>query len=84
MRTCTLASVFVLLLVGAADAQSTPVFYSYTANSGRTVYVNRFSMVPPGKRSEVRAVDLSQVSLHEDLAEELADAVEDVSLEFLE
>lgn len=77
MRTCTLASVFVLLLVGAADAQSTPVFYSYTANSGRTVYVNRFSMVPPGKRSEARAVDLSQVSLHEDLAEELADAVED-------
>jgi hypothetical protein len=34
-------------------------------------------MVPPEKRSGARAVDVSQVSLHEDLAEELADAVED-------
>lgn len=67
----------VLVLAGLARAQSTPVFYSYTANSGRTVYVNRFSMVPPEKRSQARAVDLSQVSLNEGLAEELADAVED-------
>ncbi len=67
----------VLALAGTAYAQSAPVFYSYTADSGRTVYVNRFSMVPPEKRSGARAVDLSQVSLHEELAEELADAVED-------
>lgn len=67
----------VLVLAGAAHAQSSPVFYSYTASSGRTVYVNRFSMVPPEKRSEARAVDLSKISLNEGLAEELADAVED-------
>ena len=67
----------VLVLAGVAQAQSAPVFYSYTTDSGRTVYVNRFSMVPPEKRSGARAVDLSQVSLHEDLAEDLADAVED-------
>jgi hypothetical protein len=67
----------VLVLAGAAYAQSSPVFYSYTASSGRTVYVNRFSMVPPEKRSEARAVDLAKVSLNEGLAEELADAVED-------
>jgi hypothetical protein len=75
MRVFTFAAV--LVLVGIAYAQSAPVFYSYTADSGRTVYVNRFSMVPPEKRSGARAVDVSQVSLHEDLAEELADAVED-------
>jgi len=72
-----LAVAAVLLLGGIAYAQSSPVFYSYKADSGRTVYVNRFSMVPPGKRSGARAVDLSHISLHEDLAEELADAVED-------
>ena len=72
-----LVVVAVLVLAGLAQAQSAPVFYSYAADSGRTVYVNRFSMVPPEKRSEARAVDLSQVSLNEDLAEELADAVED-------
>jgi|GEM_PF-1638385 len=65
-----------LTLGGIAEAQSAPVFYSYTSDSGRTVYVNRFSMVPPEKRSAARAVDLSNVSLNEDLAEELADAVE--------
>jgi hypothetical protein len=75
MRVFTFAAV--LVLVGIAYAQSAPVFYSYTADSGRTVYVNRFSMVPPEKRSGARAVDVSQVSLHEELAEELADAVED-------
>ena len=75
MRVFTFAAV--LVLAGMAYAQSAPVFYSYTADSGRTVYVNRFSMVPPEKRSGARAVDVSQVSLHEDLAEELADAVED-------
>lgn len=72
----------VLLLSGVALAQSAPVFYSYTSASGRTVYVNRFSMVPPENRSEARAVDLSRVSLNEGLAEELADAVED-ELRFL-
>ncbi|MGB5286502.1 MAG: hypothetical protein WCB63_20770 [Polyangiales bacterium] len=71
-----------VLLSGVALAQSAPVFYSYTSASGRTVYVNRFSMVPPEKRSEARAVDLSRVSLNEGLAEELADAVED-ELRFL-
>jgi hypothetical protein len=71
-----------VLLSGIALAQSAPVFYSYTSASGRTVYVNRFSMVPPEKRSEARAVDLSRVSLNEGLAEELADAVED-ELRFL-
>ncbi|MGB3052173.1 MAG: hypothetical protein WBB42_14310 [Polyangiales bacterium] len=75
MRILIVASV--LVLAGIAQAQSAPVFYSYTAGSGRTVYVNRFSMVPPEKRSEARAVDLSRVSLNERLAEELADAVED-------
>ena len=75
MRVFTFAAV--LVLAGIAYAQSAPVFYSYTADSGRTVYVNRFSMVPPEKRSGARAVDVSQVSLHEELAEELADAVED-------
>jgi hypothetical protein len=71
-----------VLLSGVALAQSAPVFYSYTSASGRTVYVNRFSMVPPEKRSEARAVDLSRVSLNEGLAGELADAVED-ELRFL-
>ena len=75
MRVFTVA--VVLVLAGIAQAQSAPVFYSYTTDSGRTVYVNRFSMVPPEKRSGARAVDLSQVSLHEELAEDLADAVED-------
>ena len=69
--------VVLLLSSGVAHAQSSPVFYSYTGDSGRTVYVNRFSMVPPEKRSKARAVDLSQVQLHEELAEDLADAVED-------
>lgn len=72
-----LAVAAVLWLGGIAYAQSSPVFYSYTADSGRTVYVNRFSMVPPGKRSSARAVDLSRISLNEELAEDLADAVED-------
>jgi len=72
-----LAVAAVLWLGGVAHAQSSPVFYSYTADSGRTVYVNRFSMVPPGKRSGARAVDLSRVSLNEELAEDLAEAVED-------
>jgi len=75
MRVFTVA--VVLVLAGVAQAQSAPVFYSYTTDSGRTVYVNRFSMVPPEKRSGARAVDLSQVSLHEELAEDLADAVEE-------
>jgi hypothetical protein len=71
-------AVAVFLLFGCvAYAQTSPVFYSYKADSGRTVYVNRFSMVPPEKRSGARSVDLSQVSLNEDLAEDLADAVED-------
>jgi hypothetical protein len=75
MRTLTFAAI--LGLVGVARAQPASVFYSYTSDAGRTVYVNRFSMVPPEKRSEARAVDLSQVSLNEDLAQDLADAVED-------
>jgi hypothetical protein len=75
MRALTFAAIFAL--VGVARAQPASVFYSYTSDAGRTMYVNRFSMVPPEKRSEARAVDLSQVSLNEDLAEDLADAVED-------
>ena len=70
MRILIVASV--LVLAGIAQAQSAPVFYSYCAGSGRTVYVNRFSMVPPEKRSEARAVDLSRVSLNERLADEHA------------
>ncbi len=79
MRTCV-PLVVVLVLLSWADigqAEDAPVFYSYKGDSGRTVYVNRFSMVPPEKRSQARAVDLSKVDLHEELAEELADAVED-------
>ncbi len=75
MRFCILTVVLSWACVG--HAQDAPVFYSYKGDSGRTVYVNRFSMVPPEKRSEARAVDLSKVDLHEELAEELADAVED-------
>jgi hypothetical protein len=66
-----------LCCASVAQAEDSPVFYSYKGDSGRTVYVNRFSMVPPEKRSKARAVDLSKVELHEELAEELADAVED-------
>lgn len=73
--------VFVILVVLSwawpSGAQDAPTFYSYKGDSGRTVYVNRFSMVPPEKRSEARAIDLSEVELHEDLADSLADAVED-------
>ncbi|MGB5222926.1 MAG: hypothetical protein WBN60_17990 [Polyangiales bacterium] len=79
MRTCV-PLVVVLVFLSWADigqAEDAPVFYSYKGDSGRTVYVNRFSMVPPEKRSQARAVDLSKVDLHEELAEELADAVED-------
>lgn len=65
----------VLIFAGAASAQQAPVFYSYVGDSGRTVYVNRFSMIPPEKRSTARAVDVSEVSLNSELAEELADAV---------
>ncbi len=75
MRAVIVVVVFLLSVV--AHAQSAPIFYSYTGSSGRTVYVNRFSMVPPEKRASARAVDLSEVSLNEELAEELADAVED-------
>jgi hypothetical protein len=39
-------------------------------------------MVPPEKRSQARAVDLSEVELHEELAQDLAEAVED-ELRFL-
>ena len=66
-----------LFAAGVAHAQDAPVFYSYEASSGRTVYVNRFSMVPPEKRSKARAIDLSEVELHEELAEGLAGAVEE-------
>jgi hypothetical protein len=72
-----LAVALVLFGASTAGAQDAPVFYSYQGDSGRTVYVNRFSMVPPEKRSEVRAIDLSEVELHQELAEGLADAVED-------
>ena len=71
----------ILLLVAfvtfasAASAQLAPVFYSYVGDSGRTVYVNQFSMIPPEKRSKARAVDLSEVSLNSELAEELSSAV---------
>ena len=41
------------------QAESAAVFYSYKGDSGRTVYVNRFSMIPPEKRSEARAIDIS-------------------------
>jgi len=75
MRICF--SFLLLCFAAGAEAQSPPVFYSYTSDAGRTVYVNRFSMVPPEKRSEARAVDLSEVSLNETLADELAGAVED-------
>jgi hypothetical protein len=75
MRILCLVAVLVWAAVG--HAQSAPVFYSYKGDSGRMVYVNRFSMVPPEKRAQARAVDLSQVELHEELAEDLADAVED-------
>ena len=75
MRVCVIAAV--LCCSGVAHADDAPLFYSYKGDSGRTVYVNRFSMVPPEKRSKARAVDLSEVELHEELAEELADAVED-------
>ncbi len=64
-----------LMLASSATAERAPVFYSYVADSGRTVYVNRFSLVPPEKRSKARAVDLSQVSLNSELAEELSSAV---------
>ena len=59
---------------GSADAQ--PVYYSYVGDSGRTVYVNRLSLVPPEKRQEAEPVDLANVSLNEDLAAGIADAVE--------
>ncbi|MDH3728233.1 MAG: hypothetical protein OER77_11945 [Myxococcales bacterium] len=64
-----------LTFASAATAQHAPVFYSYVGDSGRIVYVNRFSLIPPEKRSKARSVDLSQVSLNSELAEELADAV---------
>lgn len=69
--------IFFLLWGDVGHTQQAPIFYSYKGDSGRTVYVNRFSMVPPEKRSQARAVDLSEVELHEELAVELADAVED-------
>jgi muconolactone delta-isomerase len=75
MRICAL--MLVLSWASIGQAEDAPVFYSYKGDSGRTVYVNRFSMVPPEKRSQARAVDLSKVDLHVELAEELADAVED-------
>lgn len=67
--------VAVVTLTSAAYAQQGPVFYSYVGDSGRTVYVNQFSMVPPEKRSKARAVDLSEVSLNSELAKELSAVV---------
>ena len=67
--------VAVVTFASAASAQHAPVFYSYVGDSGRTVYVNRFSLIPPEKRSQARAVDLSEVSLNSELAEELSAAV---------
>ena len=72
-----IAIVVTLLWAGVSQAQEAPIFYSYTGDSGRTVYVNRFSMIPPEKRSQARAIDVSEVELHEDLAGSLAEAVED-------
>ncbi|MDH3200703.1 MAG: hypothetical protein OEM15_07405 [Myxococcales bacterium] len=71
----TLLVVAALIFASTVTAQHTPVFYSYVGDSGRTVYVNRFSLIPPEKRSKARAVDLSQVSLNSELAEELSSAV---------
>ncbi|MGB5811599.1 MAG: hypothetical protein WBG86_13765 [Polyangiales bacterium] len=73
MRLCLLVVVFVV--AASADAQDAPMFYSYIGDSGRTVYVNRFSLIPPEKRAKARAVDLSEVSLNSELAEELSGAV---------
>ncbi|MEM8607675.1 MAG: hypothetical protein AAGF92_11240 [Myxococcota bacterium] len=67
--------VVVLVFAAVASADTAPVFYSYVGESGRTVYVNRFSLIPPNKRSKARAVDLSEVSLNPELAEELSGAV---------
>ncbi|MEM9729913.1 MAG: hypothetical protein AAF997_15130 [Myxococcota bacterium] len=67
--------VVVLVFAAVASADTAPVFYSYVGDSGRTVYVNRFSLIPPNKRSKARAVDLSEVSLNPELAEELSGAV---------
>ncbi|MEM7437044.1 MAG: hypothetical protein AAF436_17960 [Myxococcota bacterium] len=73
MRALLVVAVFVVAL--QAGAQHAPVFYSYVGDSGRTVYVNRFALIPPEKRSKARAVDLSEVSLNSELAEELSGAV---------
>lgn len=82
MRRVALVVACASVVAGGALGQSAPVFYSYRGDSGRTVYVNEFSMVPPEKRDEARAVDLSEVSLNENIAEDLAEAVED-ELRFL-
>lgn len=67
--------VFVLAFTAVAAGDSAPVFYSYVGDSGRTVYVNRFSLIPPEKRAKARAVDISDVSLNPELAAELSGAV---------
>lgn len=48
--------------------------YSYVNEAGRTVYVSHEGLIPPGKRSSSTKVDLSHVSLNEELGNELNEA----------
>lgn len=50
-------------------------FYSYETSDGRTVYVNHESMLPPEHRDEAQAIDLSEVSLNEELGRELHESL---------
>jgi hypothetical protein len=68
-----------LLLTGVVAAQDPPqleAIYRYRTRRGRTAYVNGLARVPAYARTRARAVDLSHVSLNEDLAAELQEAVQ--------
>lgn len=64
------ASVFALDLLSLGDAERGQTIYRYVNASGRTVYTNIAENLPPDAR-EKSAVDLSQVSLHTELGNEI-------------
>ncbi len=79
----TIASrALVLLLVlrlGVASADSPQTIYQYSGPQGRPIYVNGLDNVPERYRAKAQRVDLSKVSLNEDVGRDLRKAAEQES-----
>lgn len=63
--------------LGALAQQAPQAIYEYVGPQGRKVYVNGIDRVPERYRKRSREVDLSHVSLNEELAEDLKEAVDE-------